>query len=338
MATIRKNKKGKGWVIDYYDLNGTRHRKTLYCTRQKAEQIVKALEGKKANVELGLTTPLKNGTRLKDAVDDYLSIAKNQKKQTTIDREELVYNAFQAYIGEDTQIGKIRHKDIVDYINKRYEVDNISPATTGVELRVLRLFFNTLIQNEYIKKNPCDGVKAIKQQDKKIRFLTTEEIKKLFKMIDDKNYEDLFKMYLHTGARKSEILAPQFTWDDVDFKSRRIRIVGKGDKHRSVPMNDTVYEILKRRKVKEKREYPFSFDYDYLYKKFKKYVKKAKLENVTLHTLRKTYGSLLVQNGVDIFTVSKLLGHSSVTVTESHYADLVEKNLADGVKVLDKIL
>ena len=168
--------------------------------------------------------------------------------------------------------------------------------------------------------------------------LTTEEVKQLFKVIDDPNYEDVFKTYLHTGARKSEILAPHFTWQDVDFRQRRVRLTGKGDKRRTVPMNDTVYAILTRRKEDENRKYPFQFDYHYVCKKFKQYVDKAELEDVTLHTLRKTYGSLLVQNGVDIFTVSKLLGHSTVKVTERHYAGLLEQDLADGIKVLDTLV
>ena len=340
MASIRKTEtsKGTGYSIDYYDVEGVRHKKTVYCSYEKAKNIAKRLEGKKADIKLGIVSRLKRGTKLSDAIQKYLSIAKNQKKQTTIDREKNVYDQFEPYIGSDTKIGLIKHQDIVEYINKRYEEDEIAAATTSIELRMLRQFFNTLIQMEYLEKNPCNGVKPIKQEDKSIRFLTTEEVEKLFKAIDDKNYEDVFKTYLHTGARKSEILAPHFTWDDVDFKSRRIRLLGKGDKRRTVPMNDTVYEILERRKETEKREYPFKFDYHYVYKKFKQYVEEAKLTSVTLHTLRKTYGSLLVQNGVDIFTVSKLLGHSSVKVTERHYADLLEKDLADGIKVLDNLI
>ncbi|RKY56602.1 MAG: site-specific integrase, partial [Candidatus Neomarinimicrobiota bacterium] len=54
-----------------------------------------------------------------------------------------------------------------------------------------------------------------------------------------------------------------------------------------------------------------------------------------IHVLRKTFGSTLCQKKLDIFTISKLLGHSSVRVTESHYADLLDKNLREGVELLD---
>ena len=341
MASIRqiKTSKGTGWVIDYYDHSGTRKRKTVYCGQKKAEQIAKALEGKKARIDLGLETPLKKGIALHAAIDTYLKIAKDEKKETTIKREKLVYNSFQDYLGEKTLIGNIRRVDIANYKTKRFEKDNLQPATIDIELRILRQFFNVLIQDNYLDRNPCKGVSGVKAgKSTEIRFLTISEIEKLLNVIDDQNYEDVYKMYLHTGARKSELLADHFTWDAVDFQSRQIRLKGKGDKTRWVPMNETAYNILKRRKEEEQRDYPFDFDYWYIYKKFKRYVLKAGLdEEVTLHTLRKTYGSLLVQNGVDIFTVSKLLGHSTVRVTEEHYADLLQKNLADGVQVLDNL-
>ena len=69
-----------------------------------------------------------------------------------------------------------------------------------------------------------------------------------------------------------------------------------------------------------------------------KYYEKAKIKKANIHTFRRTFGSLLVQQGVSIFTVSKLLGHSSVTVTETHYAHLVDANLRDGVEALESIL
>ena len=78
-------------------------------------------------------------------------------------------------------------------------------------------------------------------------------------------------------------------------------------------------------------------DYHYLYKKFRQYAETAEIENVTLHDLRKTFGSMLIGKGVDIYRVSKLLGHSSVTVTESHYVDILDRDLADTVKKLDSL-
>ncbi|MBL7026085.1 MAG: tyrosine-type recombinase/integrase [Candidatus Marinimicrobia bacterium] len=70
----------------------------------------------------------------------------------------------------------------------------------------------------------------------------------------------------------------------------------------------------------------------------------AKIPDANLHTLRKTAGARLIQKGVDIYRVSKFLGHSSVKVTEKHYVDLLEVDyqdmsdlLEDSTKVVSKV-
>lgn len=145
------------------------------------------------------------------------------------------------------------------------------------------------------------------------KYLTTVEVKRLRKTY-------------HEAA-----------WNDVDFEKQRIRFTGKGDKVCTLPVNDTVYEILVRRR-EAGHEYPFQFDYHYSYKIIKRYLIKVGLPDATIQTFRSTFGSILVQNGVDIFTVSKLCRHSTVSVTQKYYAELLDENLADGVKVLDTVL
>lgn len=61
----------------------------------------------------------------------------------------------------------------------------------------------------------------------------------------------------------------------------------------------------------------------------------AKINDADVHTLRRTFGSKLIEQGVDILTVSKLLGHSSVSVTQNHYIHLLDDHLAEGIKHLD---
>ena len=74
-------------------------------------------------------------------------------------------------------------------------------------------------------------------------------------------------------------------------------------------------------------------------KKDRDYYRTAKIKNATLHTLRKSFGSLLIQEGhADIYKVSKLLGHSSVKVTERHYIHLLDENYQTSINGLDNIL
>jgi integrase len=179
-------------------------------------------------------------------------------------------------------------------------------------------------------------MKHPKVRKKKIRFLTEDEIKRLMEVVDDENYHDLILMYLHTGARREELLKERLSWNDVDFDMKNITLHGKGGKSRIIPLNETAYEILYRRHFIENRKIPFDQNYEYMFKKIAKYYRAAGIKDANIHVLRKTFGSTLCQKKLDIYTISKLLGHSSVRVTESHYAELLDKDLREGVKLLDQ--
>jgi len=266
------------------------------------------------------------------AADEYLDTVAMTKAARTIEIEKRVFKAFVLSRG-DMLLSSIYLKLMESYVSDRLHFNGISPVTLGIEIRTLKCFFNHQIKYGLMEKNPTSGLKLPRVEKKKIRFLSGDEVGKFLDAVDDPNYHDLFVAYLNTGARRIELLEESFTWSDVDLKGRRIKLTGKGSS-RYVPVNDVLYEILKRRKESGLKA-PFSMDYHYLYKKFKQYIDKAKIKSATLHDLRKTFGSLLISKGVDIYRVSKLLGHSSVVVTESHYVDIPDRDLEETVAELN---
>ena len=103
-------------------------------------------------------------------------------------------------------------------------------------------------------------------------------------------------------------------------------------------MNGTVYRILYS--IKESGAIvPFEFKPDTITHKFHEYYNNAGIKNANVHSLRKTFGSLLIQNGIsDLYTISKLLGHTSLKTTEKYYVDLLDENYSSSVKQLEDIL
>ncbi len=102
-------------------------------------------------------------------------------------------------------------------------------------------------------------------------------------------------------------------------------------------MNDTLYAVLKEIN-REGREYPFDFKPDFVSHKIADYYKLAEIEGANLHSLRKTFGSILLQSGsADLYTVSKLLGHASVKTTEKYYVDLLDENYRRPLSSLDSL-
>lgn len=130
-----------------------------------------------------------------------------------------------------------------------------------------------------------------------------------------------------TGMRRGEIT--NLRWQDVELSRKLIAIQSsptfktKQGKRRTIPLNETALYILNARHGKDTSEYVFTLNgkkiYDeWITHKFKYYVYEARLKDDRLHfhSLRHTFASWLVQDGVSIYAVKELLGHSDVKTTQ----------------------
>jgi len=345
MATIKKlpRKNIEAYQICFY------HPKTKKCIRKvfrgsriDAMKVKKQIE---ADIAFGRFN-IANDNNMNidfswEALEDkYTKYCKINKSPKTVKRESFVFNAFNNFLGKNVQISEITNKTIENFRNQRLK-NGVKPASVALELRHLKVVFNMGIKWEMCDKNPIVGVKQPKSDIIKIRFLLKGEVKKLLRVIEENNHPEflkLIKAYLNTGTRRIEILPPLFTWDNVNLDDRKILIMGKGDRKRYIPINDTLYEIfIENQNIGN--EFPFQFQPDYVSHKIKYYYKLAGIKGANLHSLRKTFGSLLLQNGAaDLFTVSKLLGHSSVNTTEKYYVDLLDENFYNSVRKLTEII
>jgi len=274
-------------------------------------------------------------------VRKYLNYSKANKSMKTTKRENNVLDSFGSYLKCDEFLTQITTPVVENYREFRLN-NNLSPATVSIELRILKTVFNQGVKWVMLRTNPVNGIRLPKSDIVKIRFLRQEEISRLLKVINDDGntkFLELVLAYLHTGARRIEILKPLFTWNNVNFNDRKIIIQGlKGTDKRYIPMNKVLYNILVKLKA-EGCEYPFEFVPDSVTHKIAKYYVKADIEGANLHSLRKTFGSLLLQNKkADLLTVSRLLGHVSIRTTEKFYVDLLDENYRDSVEGLEEII
>ena len=109
--------------------------------------------------------------------------------------------------------------------------------------------------------------------------------------------------------------------------------VTKSGQSRVIPFNGALKEVLSS--IPRKGEKPFTFDANFVTHKFKDYVRASGIKNqsLKLHSLRHTFASHLIMEGVDVMTVSKLLGHSSISITEM-YAHLVPDHMKASIERL----
>ena len=226
---------------------------------------------------------------------------------------------------------------------KLTRLEKIVKTTVNHELTILRRFFNLAISMDYLDSNPANKVDFLKITDRKRpRFLSEEEIKQLQGELRASRFKPMVDMLLYTGMRAGELI--NLEWEDIDFRRGQINIrpkLGwspKAGKERSIPLSSKVQDLLSNMG----RKHPHVFhsktgnmiNRNHLREAFVRACRRASIENATLHTLRHTFASQLIMKGVDLYTVSQLLGHSDLKSTQI-YSHLSQDHLRGAVERLE---
>jgi len=221
----------------------------------------------------------------------------------------------------------------------------VSAVTINNYIRNLRAFFNWLEIDYVIKKNPMKKVRQLKVNRKAKEYISDEDFRKLISSFDKSYFSEhrdfvMIMLMIDSGMRLGECSC--ITTDDLNLTKRHIFLsadITKGRKDRTVYFS-TKTEFILRRWLQYKDRYVES---DYLFPKkhtgahvdvhtfetnFKSYLRRAGInEKISPHCLRNNFAKRCLMAGMDLFTLSKILGHSSVTVTESAYLDLTDEDI-----------
>jgi integrase len=261
-------------------------------------------------------------------------------KDSTLSRKKSAFPHLAEFFTGWT-LDKITPDAVDDYKQKRLSED-AAHSTILNEVRLLSHAFNTV---KWCKGNPVSEAKRIKLKSRKVeRWLSSDEEPLLLKATESKLYgqlKDIVIFALNTGLSQEEILNLQ--WSQVDFFRKTLTTTrSKTLKSRTIPINNTTLELLKKlARVKAISGYVFyntagnRIDAGKLKGAFIRAVKEAGIQDFRFHDLRHTFATRLIQNGVDIYTVSKLLGHKEISTTANHYAHHYTESLMVGINVLD---
>lgn len=207
------------------------------------------------------------------------------------------------------------------------------------ELAVLKALFNRCLEWKLFEgDNPVTGVKAIKEPQQRLRYLEPEEEDRLLAVAPEP-LRSIIIVGIHCGLRiRSEALTLQ--WQHVDFTRRQLTVeaaFAKNGKMRSVPLNSTVRAALERLAVTRKSDFVFvkrdGGRYTSVRNVFDAACLKAGLKDVTPHTLRHTFATRLIENGVDLRTVQELGGWSQIKMLE-RYGHVSQGRKVDAVEGL----
>jgi len=340
MATIYR-KKGV-WFLDYY-INGKRLRKSLKTSSKKiAELALHDLEIKLAKNDLGLIV---NEISLQAFTDKYLEYKKARVAPRTYQRIQIGIKHHILPFLEQNGVTKLNHITpmlIEEYVS--FRAKDAKQATVNSELLVLKNILKMAIRWNYLQKDPAKEIKQFKVTDQKPpRFLTVEESQKLLESCNELMHKMVFTI-LHTGLRKEELT--NLEWRDIDFKKQILTVAHeppkrtlKGKESRYIPINPNLSEMLlqHRRETSTVDPHALVFPkkqgkrFDSFYYHLKMVYRKTSIEGANVHTLRHTFASHLVMQGVDLYTVSKLLGHKDVKTTQI-YAHLAPDHLKAAIQ------
>jgi integrase len=258
----------------------------------------------------------------------------------------------------------------------RHEDRTLDPYTIRNAFALMRMAFNMAIADGLLVTNPCKGVELPRPDDEEIHPLTPKQVNVLMATLQNhiagKNGRTnqphrllaLYHVAIRCGLRQGELFG--LRWKDVDFQRRELRVDGQirqgrrtrgktKHAHRTVPLSSETIRVLKWHKENQEQEKQISpegwnaddlmfcsergtpLDPSSIGDQFDALLRKAGLPDIRFHDMRHTYAALSIAAGVDIYTLSRRMGHSTIAVTADRYGHLY-KGHAQDVDAIDRLL
>ena len=225
-----------------------------------------------------------------------------------------------------------------------------SPRSQARKISGLKSFFKFLVFEGYLKSSPMSNIESPKLGRKLPDILNVEEISQMISSIDIKEKfgqrnKTIIEILYGTGIRVSELI--ELNISNIFFKENLIRVLGKGDKERFVPIGlkakksiiDYINNDRKYQKIEESSNdililsrYGKKITRHMIFTLIKNISKKSGItKKISPHTFRHSFASHLLKNGADLRTIQLILGHENITTTEI-YTHLDSKHLLNVMK------
>ena len=279
--------------------------------------------------------------------EDYLKFERNLSINTIKSyRSDL--NKFEFFL---TKTGAKKLSFIVPEIVREFlyeESKRVNAKTQGRIISTLKTFFNFLVLEKLISDSPIENIDYPKIDSKIPLVLSTDEIDKIISSAFSKKYglrnQAIIEIMYSCGLRVSELTEMKIS--NIFFDESLIKILGKGNKERFIPLSSIAKKLLynyikyNRKKLSYDKQ---SVDIVFLNNRGKKLTRvmvyniindaalEAKInKKISPHTLRHSFATHLIENGADIISIQKMMGHENVVTTEK-YLHVNKKHLVETV-------
>lgn len=260
---------------------------------------------------------------------EYLNIDKKYSNNTILS----YHNDLKIYLKflKDKSVLKVQEKDVQIFLNQERQDKN--SRTIAHLLTVLNNFYQFLLKNQYLSKNPVEYIELPKLKKTLPIVLSHEEIESLLdiELVTKYDYRNkaMLELLYSSGLRVSELV--NLTVYDVQLSENIVRIIGKGGKERIVPIDDyatkylTIYmneyrpQLLKKQITNDLflNNLGRKISRQSMFKIIQQIaLKKGIRTHFSPHTLRHSFATHLLENGADLRSIQELLGHSSISTTQ----------------------
>lgn len=219
-------------------------------------------------------------------------------------------------------VRRITSQDISDFIAYLHS-QNFSATSTNRKLSAIKTFFKFLVRQGIIKASPADIIVGAKTERRLPRPINLQDIQKMIDTTDNLRDETIIQILYGMGIRRSELIS--IKKEDINFDEGYIRIFGKGNKERLVPLNHKTETLIKdyMKTHTSKWLFPSRINPDNhisarrLNAIISQWAKKSGLgsKNITPHKFRHTFCTTLFDNGADIKSIQDLAGHININST-----------------------
>jgi len=287
--------------------------------------------------------------KFSDAVEQFIELRTPVVQPSTLQR--MYRPALRSWLSiiEDKELESCTKMDVQRFVHSLLSLSSPprSRTTVNTYLRALKSFARWWSSMDVLlPTHALCTIRLLHVDRKAVEWISVEEFRRVLAVESSALHRAVYTVGILTGLRLSTLCALRWSWVDSERRTLSIQnsstFRSKNGRAQCIPLSVLVLSILDRQPrvhecifVQRRGCRPQPLRPQSVSHAFKRAVRKAGLpQEVHFHTLRKSFGSLLLRQGVPIESVSTLLGHSSISVTVEHYAALKGSELHSQVSLL----
>ncbi len=273
-------------------------------------------------------------------LDDFLLSLAEQKKLSPITIKayehdlKIFFQFLASYQEKDLILTDIDKQTILDFLSYLNIEKNYNPRSLNRKISTLKTYFRYLEDQNYITYSPLNKIDCVRLPERLPKTFEVNQLQILLNIIEQqpetttnsifRKKRDLaiIELFYATGMRLSELT--ELTLSQINFDTKTVRVIARGNKERIVFINDMALNALKNYvevRKSERKELFISqkgckLTIRAIQHLFTKYAGEAGLEDFSPHTIRNSFATHMLEGGADLVTIKKLLGHSRVSSTE----------------------